>query len=42
MCGRFTATFEFREIKLRWNIQRDLEFAPPLQHRAIAKSASDR
>jgi len=19
MCGRFTATFEFREIKIRWN-----------------------
>ena len=28
MCGRFTATFEFCEIKLRWNIQRDLEFVP--------------
>lgn len=28
MCGRFTATFEFREIKVRWNIQGDLSFAP--------------
>jgi len=24
MCGRFSATFSFREIKLRWNIQGDL------------------
>ncbi|MGZ9243065.1 MAG: SOS response-associated peptidase, partial [Candidatus Binatia bacterium] len=28
MCGRFTQTFDFREIKIRWNIQRDLEFPP--------------
>lgn len=29
MCGRFTATFEFREIKIRWNLQHDLPvFAP--------------
>jgi len=29
MCGRFTATFEFREIKIRWNLQGDLpSFAP--------------
>jgi putative SOS response-associated peptidase YedK len=29
MCGRFTATFEFREIKLLFNLQRDLpSFAP--------------
>jgi putative SOS response-associated peptidase YedK len=29
MCGRFTATFEFREIKVRWNLQHDLPvFAP--------------
>ena len=28
MCGRFTQTFDFREIKVRWNIERDLEFAP--------------
>jgi hypothetical protein len=35
MCGRFTASFEFREIKLRWNLQRDLPnfYAAP-QHRA--------
>jgi putative SOS response-associated peptidase YedK len=24
MCGRFTASFEFREIKVRYNLQRDL------------------
>jgi|tagenome__1003787_1003787.scaffolds.fasta_scaffold20296884_2 putative SOS response-associated peptidase YedK len=28
MCGRFTASFEFREIKIRWDLQRDLSFAP--------------
>jgi putative SOS response-associated peptidase YedK len=29
MCGRFTASFEFREIKLLFNLQRDLSsFAP--------------
>lgn len=29
MCGRFTASFEFREIKVRFNVQRDLPlFAP--------------
>jgi putative SOS response-associated peptidase YedK len=29
MCGRFTASFEFREIRIRWNLQRDLPiFAP--------------
>jgi putative SOS response-associated peptidase YedK len=28
-CGRFTASFEFREIKLLFNLQRDLpSFAP--------------
>ena len=25
MRGRFTATLEFREIKLRWNIQREID-----------------
>jgi len=24
MCGRFSATFSFREIKLRWNLYGDL------------------
>ena len=24
MCGRFTATFEFSEIRVRWNLDRDL------------------
>jgi putative SOS response-associated peptidase YedK len=28
MCGRFSATFSFREIKIRWNLQNDLSFAP--------------
>ena len=28
MCGRFSATFSFREIKLRWNLQDDLSFEP--------------
>jgi putative SOS response-associated peptidase YedK len=28
MCGRFSATFSFREIKLRWNLQGDLSFEP--------------
>lgn len=29
MCGRFSATFEFREIKMRWNLQGDMPgFAP--------------
>ncbi len=28
MCGRFTATFSFREIKVRWSLQGDLSFGP--------------
>jgi putative SOS response-associated peptidase YedK len=28
MCGRFTATFDFREIKVRWNLQGNLSFSP--------------
>ena len=28
MCGRFTASFEFREIKVRWNLPGDLSFTP--------------
>jgi putative SOS response-associated peptidase YedK len=28
MCGRFSATFSFREIKARWNLYGNLEFAP--------------
>src|SRR5882724_12929537 len=29
MCGRFTASFEFREIKIRWNLRGDFPiFAP--------------
>jgi len=29
MCGRFTATFEFREIRICWNLQRDLPIFTP-------------
>jgi putative SOS response-associated peptidase YedK len=29
MCGRFTASFEFREIKLLLNVQRDLPLLAP-------------
>jgi putative SOS response-associated peptidase YedK len=29
MCGRITATFEFNDIKIRWNLEHDLAaFAP--------------
>lgn len=28
MCGRFGATFPFREIKVRWNVQNELCFEP--------------
>jgi len=28
MCGRFSATFSFREIKIRWNLQGDFSFEP--------------
>src|SRR5437870_11392558 len=29
MCGRFTATFEFSDIRIRWNLDHDLAgFAP--------------
>jgi putative SOS response-associated peptidase YedK len=24
MCGRFTATFEFSDIRVQWNLDRDL------------------
>ena len=29
MCGRFTASFEFREIKLLFNLQRDIPLLSP-------------
>jgi putative SOS response-associated peptidase YedK len=29
MCGRFTASFEFREIKIRWNLWGDIPFFGP-------------
>lgn len=28
MCGRFSATFSFRDIKVRWNLYGDLALAP--------------
>jgi len=28
VCGRFKAGFEFREIKVRWQIFNDLDFVP--------------
>src|SRR5688572_18021307 len=28
MCGRFSATYTFREIKIRWNLQGDFSFEP--------------
>jgi len=29
MCGRFTATFEFSDLKVRWNLDRDLPLYTP-------------
>jgi putative SOS response-associated peptidase YedK len=29
MCGRFTATFEFSDIRVRWNLDRDLAHYTP-------------
>jgi len=29
MCGRFTATFEFNDIRVRWNLDRDLPLYTP-------------
>jgi putative SOS response-associated peptidase YedK len=29
MCGRFTATFEFSDIRVRWNLDRDLPLYKP-------------
>ena len=29
MCGRFTASFEFREIKIRFSLQRDIPLLVP-------------
>jgi len=28
MCGRFSAKFSFRDIKVRWNLYGEIEFAP--------------
>lgn len=38
MCGRFTATFEFREIKIRWNLQGDLPYFAPRYNIAPSQS----
>jgi len=34
MCGRITSTFEFNDIRVRWNLDRDLPryYAPWLAH----------
>jgi hypothetical protein len=29
MCGRFTSTFEFSDIRVRWNLDRDLPLYTP-------------
>jgi putative SOS response-associated peptidase YedK len=29
MCGRITATFEFSDIRVRWNLDRDLRLYTP-------------
>ena len=29
MCGRFTATFEFSDIRVRWNLDHDLALYKP-------------
>jgi putative SOS response-associated peptidase YedK len=29
MCGRFTATFEFSDIRVRWSLDRDLLLYTP-------------
>jgi putative SOS response-associated peptidase YedK len=29
MCGRITATFEFSDIRIRWNLDRDLPLYTP-------------
>jgi putative SOS response-associated peptidase YedK len=47
MCGRFSATFTFREIKLRWNLQNEISFEPrfniaPSQKVPIIRSNGDR
>jgi putative SOS response-associated peptidase YedK len=39
MCGRFKAGFEFRQVKVRWQIFNNLDFAP---HYNIAPSAAVR
>ena len=40
MCGRFTASFEFREIKLLFNLQRDLPLFVPLYNIAPSQEVS--
>jgi putative tryptophan/tyrosine transport system substrate-binding protein len=36
MCGRFTATFEFSDIRVRWNLDRDLPKYKPQYRRAAS------
>jgi putative SOS response-associated peptidase YedK len=37
MCGRFTASFEFREIKLLFNLQRDIPLLSPRYNIALSQ-----
>src|ERR1700752_2948608 len=34
MCGRFTATFKFSDIRVRWNLDRDLPLYKPRFNKA--------
>jgi putative SOS response-associated peptidase YedK len=38
MCGRITTTFEFSEIRVRWNLQGDLPLLPPRYNIAPTQS----
>jgi putative SOS response-associated peptidase YedK len=40
MCGRFTASFEFREIKLLFNVQRDFPLLSPRYNIAPSQEAA--
>jgi putative SOS response-associated peptidase YedK len=40
MCGRFTAMFEFSDIRVRWNLDRDLPNYTPRFNVAPETSAN--
>jgi putative SOS response-associated peptidase YedK len=40
MCGRITATFEFSDIRVRWNLDRDLPLYSPRYNIALEQIAS--